>query len=283
MVAALTAAHPEVRCEEVIIRTRGDRFSDRPFAAVGSRGIFARDIEAALLDGAIDLAVHSLKDLETAEQAGLTIGALPARADPRDALVSPAGYRLANLPLGARVGTSSIRRTALLLHHRPDLQVEPIRGNVPTRLQKARELGYTALVLAAAGLDRLDLADAITERLDPADFLPEAGQGAIAVQVRAADQRLRDLVAPLHDPATAACCLAERACAAALAGSCQTPIAAHAQFAGSALRLDALVCSPDGRRLIRRQANGDPAQPEELGRQLAATLLAAGAAAVLRG
>lgn len=281
--AALAAARPGLRCDEVVITTRGDRVTDRPFAAIGSRGIFARDIEAALLDGQIDLAVHSLKDLESDLPAGLAIGAMLPRADPRDALVSPKGYRLATLPAGARVATSSIRRAALLRHRRPDVRVEPIRGNVPTRLRRAEERGDDGLILAAAGLDRLGLGGHIAERLDPAGFLPEAGQGAIAVQVRAADAALRALLAAVHDAATAACCRAERACVAALEGSCQTPIAAYARHRDGSLHLAALVCSPDGSRLLRREGQGGADDPEALGRAVARALLEGGAAALLRG
>jgi hydroxymethylbilane synthase len=280
VITALQATFPALPCEEVVIATRGDRQTDRPFAAIGSRGIFAQEIEAALLEGSIDLAVHSLKDLESTLPAGLMIGALPARADARDALAA-AGYTLATLPAGARLATSSIRRTALLRHIRPDLRVEPIRGNVPTRLRKAAELGLDGVVLACAGLDRLGIGTAIAERLDPGVFLPEAGQGAIAVEVRTADSALRDILTSLHDQETAQCCTAERACVQRLEGSCRTPLAAYAEQDAAGLRLRALVCSPDGRQLLRAEQRGAASSPAALGLAVAEQLLAAGAGALL--
>jgi hydroxymethylbilane synthase len=281
VVAALQAAFLSLRCEEVVLSTRGDRHPDRPFAAVGSRGIFAREIEAALLDGRIDLAVHSLKDLESELPAGLLIGAILVRADARDALAAADGNTLATLPVGARVATSSVRRTALLRHLRPDLRIEPIRGNVPTRLRKARDLGLDGVVLASAGLDRLGVGSAIAERLDPALFLPEAGQGAIAVEVRRADTALRELLAAINDPRSARCCTAERACAQRLEGSCRTPIAAYAESEEGGLWLRALVCSPDGRRVLRAEQRGPAAAAEALGVAVADELLAAGASELL--
>jgi hydroxymethylbilane synthase len=281
VIAAVQAACPTARCEEVVLSTRGDRHPDRPFAAIGSRGIFAREIEAALLDGRIDLAVHSLKDLESDLPAGLMIGAILVRADARDALAAADGNTLATLPVGARVATSSIRRAALLRHLRPDLQIEPIRGNVPTRLRKARDLGLDGVVLACAGLDRLGAGSAIAERLDPALFLPEAGQGAIAVEVRRADLALRDLLAAINDPLAALCCTAERACAQRLEGSCRTPIAAYAEVDENGLWLRALVCSPDGRQVLRVEQRGPASAAQALGVAVADELLAAGASKLL--
>lgn len=281
VIAALRAAFPAASYEEVIITTRGDRHPDRPFAAIGSRGIFAREIEAALLDGRIDLAVHSLKDLESEQPEGLSIGAVPTRADARDGLAAAGGKTLATLPTGARVATSSIRRTALLRHLRPDLRIEPIRGNVPTRLRKASDLGLDGVILACAGLDRLGAGSAISERLDPAVFLPEAGQGAIAVQLRSADTALRDLVTVIDDPRSARCCAAERACVRRLEGSCRTPIAAYAQWDNSRLWLRALVCSTAGRRVLQAEERGPASEAEALGFAVAGQLLAAGASELL--
>ncbi|MGI8915316.1 MAG: hydroxymethylbilane synthase [Chloroflexota bacterium] len=281
VIAALEAVFPALSCEECIISTRGDRLTDRPFAAIGSRGIFAREIEAALLAGRIDLAVHSLKDLESEIPAGLMIGAVPARADVRDALAAAEGFTIATLPAGARLATSSVRRTALLRHLRPDLQIEPIRGNVPTRLDKARSHGLDGVILAAAGLDRLGLAATIAERLNPDCFLPEAGQGALAVEVRTVDRVTRDLVSAIDDPRSAACCAAERSCARRLEGSCRTPIAAYAQWDGPALRLRALVCSTDGRHMLQAEQRGVADTPAALGFAVAEQLLAAGAAELL--
>ena len=281
VIAALLAGQPDLECREVVISTRGDRDVDRPFAAIGSRGIFAQEIEAALLAGRIDLAVHSLKDLASDLPNGLMIGAVPPRADPRDALAAAGANTLTTLPPGACLATSSIRRAALLRHLRPDLRIEPIRGNVPTRLRKARDLGYDGVVLACAGLDRLGLGEAIAERLDPAVYLPEAGQGAIAVEVRSADAEMRDQLMSISDPVTAACCAAERACVRRLEGSCRTPIAAYAVHDEAGLWLRGLVCSPDGQRLLQVERRGDIGSPEALGLTVAEELLVAGAAELL--
>jgi hydroxymethylbilane synthase len=281
VIAALQGEQPGLEYQEVVLSTRGDRDVDRPFAAIGSRGIFAEEIEAGLLAGRIDLAVHSLKDLAGDLPDGLMIGAVPRRADPRDALVGTDGRTLATLPPGARLATSSIRRAALLRHARFDLRIEPIRGNVPTRLRKVRELGYDGAVLACAGLDRLGLGAAIAQRLDPAVILPEAGQGAIAVEVRTADAAMRDLLAGINDPVTTARCAAERACVRRLEGSCRTPIAAYAEHEEHDLWLRALVCSTDGRRLLRAERRGAAGAPEALGLAVAEELLQAGAAELL--
>ena len=281
VIALLQAAWPGLLCQEVVVSTRGDRYIDRPFAAVGSRGIFAREIEDALLAGRIDLAVHSLKDLESDLPDGLIIGALPLRADPRDALAAAGSCTLATLPSAARLATSSIRRTALLRRSRPDCHVEPIRGNVPTRLRKAAELRLDGVVLACAGLDRLGLASAISERLSPEVILPEAGQGAIAVEVRRDDATRRELLIAIHDPVTAACCSAERACVRRLEGSCRTPMAAYAVWQDTVLWLRALVCTADGRRLLQAEQRGSAAAPEALGLAVAEALLREGAADLL--
>ena len=281
VIGLLQAAWPGLRCQEIVLSTRGDRYTDRPFAAVGSRGIFAREIEDALLAGRIDLAVHSLKDLESDLPEGLVIGALPPRADPRDALAAAGSFTLATLPAGARLATSSIRRTALLRRIRPDCQVEPIRGNVPTRLRKAAELQLDGVVLACAGLDRLGLASSISERLSPEVVLPEAGQGAIAVELRGEDAALRELLSAIHDPVTAACCSAERACVRRLEGSCRTPIAAYAVWQDTVLWLRALVCSADGRRQLQAEQRGPSDAPGALGLAVAEVLLQEGAAELL--
>ncbi len=281
VIAALVAAYPKVRCEEVIISTRGDRLVDRSFAEAGSRGIFALDLETTLREGAIDLAVHSLKDLASTPPEALVLGAILPRADPRDALVSRDGRAFAELTEAASIATSSVRRSALLRCRRPDIVVKPIRGNVPTRLRKARELGYDGVILAAAGLDRLGLSAAISERLDPDWFLPEAGQGAIAVQVREDDSTARTLVAALDDASSAACCLAERSCVASLGGDCDTPIAALAQVQDGWIGLTALVCTTDGQTMLRRTARGPLNAPAQLGKHVAAELLDAGAASLI--
>jgi len=281
VIQLLQIGFPALRCQEVVLSTHGDRASEAPFSAVGSRGIFARDIEDALQNGGVDLAVHSLKDLESDLPDGLTVGAMLPRADARDALAAAGEYTLATLPPGARLATSSIRRTALLRHARPDLRVEPIRGNVPTRLRKAQTLGLDGVVLACAGLDRLGLAAEISERLTVETMLPEAGQGAIAVELRQEDEELQEMLAVLHDPLTAACCAAERACIRQLEGSCRTPIAAYAERQADEVWLRALVCSPDGERLLWAEERGMLKAPEALGRAVADELLRAGAAELL--
>lgn len=281
VITLLRDGFPGLHCQEVVLSTHGDRAAEAPFSAVGSRGIFARDIEDALREGSVDLAVHSLKDLESDLPDGLIIGAMLPRADARDALAAAGEYTLASLPRGARIATSSIRRTALLRHVRPDLRIEPIRGNVPTRLRKAQALGLDGVVLACAGLDRLDLTASISERLPVETMLPEAGQGAIAVEVRQTDAELLELLTGLHDPTTAACCAAERACVRQLEGSCRMPIAAYAVRQLEQVWLRALVCSPDGERLLQAEQRGTHDAPEALGRAVANELLWAGAAALL--
>ncbi|HEV7215576.1 MAG TPA: hydroxymethylbilane synthase [Chloroflexota bacterium] len=281
VITRLQAGFPALRCQEVVLSTHGDRAAEAPFSAVGSRGIFARDIEDAIRDGSVDLAVHSLKDLESDLPDGLMIGAMLPRADARDALAAAGGYTLATLPKGARLATSSIRRTAILHHIRPDLRIEPIRGNVPTRLRKAQALELDGVVLACAGLDRLGLAVAISERLAVETMLPEAGQGAIAVELRRADTDLREMLTVLHDPSTAACCAAERACVRQLAGSCRTPISAYAVRQAEQLWLRALVCSVDGTRSLWAEERGMLKAPEALGGAVADELLRAGAADLL--
>lgn len=279
--ARLRALHPQLHIELVPLTTRGDRILDRPLAQIGGKGLFLKELEEAMADGRADLAVHSCKDMPAELEPGFELCALLQRADPADALVSPSYDDLAALPEGARVGTSSLRRRAQLLAARPDLQVLDLRGNVGTRLRKLDEGQYEAIVLAAAGLQRLQLDARIAQRLAPPDFLPAPAQGVIALECRAGDVAVRDCVAPLHDTGSAACARAERAFSRALAGSCEVPLAAHAELADGQLRLDGLVASPEGRQLLRDQANGPAADPEALGLALAGRLIAAGAEALL--
>jgi len=248
----LQAAHPGLALDVVPIRTTGDRVQDRPLAEIGGKGLFSKEIEAALIDRRIDLAVHSLKDMETILPNGLAIGCILPRGDPRDALV---GGRLAELPHGARIGTGSLRRRAQLLRLRPDFDIAPIRGNVDTRLAKLAAGEYGALMVAYCGLDRLGRADVATEILAPETILPAVGQGALAVEIRADDDPVRTLLASLHDPASAACVNAERAMLAALDGSCRTPIAGLAVISRDRIFLRALLLSPDGE--AERRASGD--------------------------
>jgi hydroxymethylbilane synthase len=246
----LQSVHAELAAESgvelVPIRTTGDRVLDRQLGEIGGKGLFTKEIEEALLDGRIDLAVHSLKDMETALPVGLVIGCVLPRDDPRDVLVSRTGAMLRDLPERARIGTASLRRRAQLLRERPDLEIVPIRGNVGTRLGKLAAGEVDALVLALCGLDRLGNAAATSEILSAERMLPAVGQGALAIECRADDNAVAQLLVPLNDPASAACVAAERAMLAALDGSCRTPIAGLAEIDGDRLTLDALLLAPDG-------------------------------------
>src|SRR6266478_2195983 len=264
----LCAAHPGLAAELVPIRTTGDRVQTRLLAEIGGKGLFTKEIEEALVDRRIDLAVHSLKDMETVLPAGLEIGAVLARDDPRDALISRGGGGLADLPQQARIGTASLRRRAQLLRWRGDLELVPIRGNVDTRLAKLAAGEFDALVLALCGLERLGKAGLASEILAPELMLPAVGQGALAVECRADDSALRELLAPLNDSASAACVAAERAMLAALDGSCRTPIAGLATISGDRLSLDALLLTPDGSAERRGQIVGAIEDAVALGGEL---------------
>lgn len=265
-------------CRIEIIRTTGDKITGVPLAKVGAKGLFTKEIEEALLDGRIDLAVHSLKDLPTELPQGLRLAAVPAREDPHDAL---AGRRLAELPRGAKVGTSSLRRVAQLRAARPDLQVESVRGNLDTRLRKLSEGQYDAVVLAAAGLKRLGWADRIAELLPFDTMCPAVGQGALAIETRDGAGAAAAVCARLEDAPTRAAVTAERAVLAELGGGCQVPIGAHAEISGSELRLIAIVGMPDGTHILRREAAGPPDNALRLGRELGQELLEAGARDIL--
>lgn len=268
----LLAAHPGLAAELVPIRTTGDRVQTRLLAEIGGKGLFTKEIEEALLDRRIDLAVHSLKDMETVLPPGLAIGAVLARDDPRDALVSRTGAVLAALPPGARIGTASLRRRAQLLRLRPDFSIAPVRGNVDTRLNKLSAGETDALVLALCGLERLGKTGLVSEILAPDIMLPAVAQGALAVECRDADEGVRRLLAPLDDPASAACVAAERAMLAALDGSCRTPIAGLATIAADRLKLEALLLSPDGAAERRERIEGAVSDAVRLGREVGARL-----------
>jgi len=276
--AGLVGAALGADAEIVPMRTEGDRLADARLAAVGGKGLFVREIEDALLRGEIDVAVHSLKDLPAEPPAGLALVAFLPREDPRDVLVGIRAVTLEDLPAGAVIGTSSPRRRALVLAARPDLNVEPLRGNVDTRLRKLAAGGFDAVLLAAAGLRRLGLAPAHCSPLDVERFVPAVGQGIIAVEARVDDAATLARLGRLdHDP-TRACALAERAYLAGLGASCTTPVAAHARLDGATLRMIAIVISEDGRRMLRSSATGPAADAESLGRGLAQELLSKGAA-----
>jgi hydroxymethylbilane synthase len=265
-----------------IIKTTGDRLQEITFAEVGSKGMFTVEIEDALAARRIDLAVHSLKDLPTELPAQFALGATPARVDPRDVLVSKDFSSFQNLPSGARVGTSSLRRRAQLRHLRPDMEYVEFRGNVDTRLRKLGEGQAEAILLAAAGLDRLEKTEWIRERLQPEVVCPSAGQGALGIEIRANDPRMADVVAFLDDPVTRFAVTAERVALAALGGGCQVPIGVHCRpVSGGGYEILGIVADPEGSRVLRSLALGDNA--DRLGRALADDLLYQGAGELFQG
>lgn len=285
----LLAAHPELHVELLIIQTKGDLVLDRALSRIGDKGLFVTEIETALLQCRIDLAVHSCKDLPSMTPAGLALAAFPARADARDVLVSRHGLGLDDLPPGARIGTSSLRRACQLRGYRADLEIVNIRGNVDTRLQKAASDEYDAIVLAAAGLERLGLGAAVTQFLEPEIMLPAVAQGALAIECRADDREVRAWLAVLDDPAARVMVLAERAFLRRLEGGCQVPIAAHATFVKQSrgvdrraeLLLHGLVGTADGTHIIRGERRGRADQAEGIGIGLAEELLEQGADRIL--
>jgi hydroxymethylbilane synthase len=272
----LLAAHPDLAApgavEVVTIRTTGDRVQDRRLAEIGGKGLFTKEIEEALFAGRVDLAVHSLKDVETWLPDGLEIACVLARDDPRDAFLSAKAASLAALPMGAKIGTASLRRQAQLLCRRPDLVIVPIRGNVDTRIRKLDAGEVDAIVLALCGLERLGKAEQATEILSREVMLPAVGQGALAIECRTGEDELRGLLEPLHDPGSAACVKAERAMLAALDGSCRTPIAGLAELGGDRLELEGLLLKPDGSSEIRARCAGGIGDAERLGTELGSEL-----------
>lgn len=270
-----------VETEIVIIKTTGDSMQQAPFSQIGGKGVFIKELEEALLDEQVDLAVHSVKDIPTDVSSRLCFPAVCRRDDTRDALIGGKGETLSKLRRGARVGTSSLRRASQLRHARPDLDIREMRGNVDTRLRKVDSGEYEAIVLAKAGLDRLGMSARITEVLSPDLCMPAVGQGAIAVQARLKDADLSDALAPLDDNETRQSIVAERALLGALQGGCQVPLGAWARFERNELAMDAVVCSPDGSNYIRQRATGPMDQPRELGQRLAQLLIDAGAGTIL--
>lgn len=278
----LRTLYPACAVELLTLTTRGDQILDRTLSKVGGKGLFVKELENALLDGRADLAVHSLKDVPVDLQAPFELCAVLDRADPRDAFVSNRYSTLADLPAGAVVGTSSLRRESQIRARYPALVVKPLRGNLDTRLGKLDKGEYDAIVLAAAGLERLGLGGRISSLLDPADSLPAAGQGALGIEIRDDRDDMRAWLAPLVSAATTSCVLAERAVSRKLGGSCQVPLAAFAEISGDTLSLRALVASPDGTRMVRATRSGPVAGAEALGIAAAQELLDAGAAAILQ-
>lgn len=274
----IRAALPGTEVTITIISTRGDRILDRPLAEIGGKGLFTEELEAALRDGSIDLAVHSLKDLPTDDPEGLCIAATPKRVTPNDALVCTKYASLTDLPAGATVGTSSLRRKAQLLTINPDLNIVDLRGNIDTRMGKVTESGeLDAVILACAGLERIDRADVIAQVIPASLMLPAASQGVLGIQTRADDTELRDALTPIHDPQTYAEALAERTLLAGLGGGCQVPIGALAKVDGDTISLEACVCSLDGTTTLRTTLTGPLNTAQTLGQQAAQELLSQGA------
>lgn len=280
VIEALARAAPDVRVEVRVIRTEGDRNQRDSLTAIGGRGVFVREIEEQLLASEIDFAVHSLKDLPATQPLGICLAAVPERADARDVLISRNGEALDQLPNGARIGSSSERRSSQMLALRPDLQNRNIRGNVDTRLRKLDEGQYDAIVVAAAGIERLELKARISQYFDATEMLPAVAQGALVVECRENDP-LRELLAPLDHAPTRTAVTAERAFLRGLGGGCQLPIAAHATLEGGELRLEGLVAQRDGKRIVRDAVAGAANAAEALGAELAERVLRDGGAALL--
>lgn len=275
----LTSASHEITIK--IIKTSGDKLQNAALAASGTKGLFIKEIEEALLAGQVDLAVHSMKDLPTNLPEGLGVAAVPERESPHDALVSKGGLPLQQLPTGARIGTSSLRRQSQLLALRPDLKVVPMRGNVDTRLRKLERGDCEALVLAGAGLKRLGFASHITSWFSDSEICPAVGQGALAIEISIQNTAVGEAVAKLDHSTTHQAVRAERAMLEALGGGCQLPIAAYAKHDSGDLHLMGVVADPDGTRLLRASATGKPEDPEHLGQQVAENLLRQGASELL--
>jgi hydroxymethylbilane synthase len=279
--AILSRLHPGLRVEIVGMTTRGDKILDAPLAKVGGKGLFVKELEQGMLEGIADIAVHSMKDVPVDFPPGLHLAVIMDREDPLDAFVSNRYERLDDLPDGACVGTSSLRRQCQLAARRPDLRIEPLRGNVNTRLRKLDDGEYDAIILAAAGLKRLGFAERIRAEIPAEDSLPAIGQGAIGIECRSDDDRVHALIEALNHPPTAQRVLAERAMNAKLQGGCQVPIAGHAVHEGDELHLRGLVGTPDGARVLRAEGRAPAADAEALGERIADELLAQGADAIL--
>jgi hydroxymethylbilane synthase len=276
---ALQAAHPGLEVTLLGMRTQGDRWLQSPLSEAGGKGLFIKELEQAMLDGRADLAVHSMKDVPAHLSNEFALPVIGFRDDVRDVLVTQGDVSFAGLPVGARVGSASLRRQAQLLARRPDLEVVPVRGNVGTRLGKLDAGDYDALVLASAGLERLGLSDRITEYLSVVDSVPCAGQGALGIECLAGARQLRELIAVLNDPQVSACVLAERAVSAGLGADCSAPLGAYAELCGDRISLVAVLASVDGRRLLRAEASGS--DPGKVGAEVVESLESQGARAIL--
>jgi hydroxymethylbilane synthase len=281
VIEQLKTKHPNQSFRVEIIQTEGDKLSQESLFVIGGKGIFIKEIEEALLDKKIDLAIHSLKDMPTEQPDGLILGAILEREDPRDVLISRSGLSLKNLLLRSRIGTGSPRRGAQLLAWRADLQIAEIRGNVDTRLKKLEAGQYDAIIVAAAGLKRLGLEERITDFIPTEILLPAVGQGALAVEIRADDARMKTLVASINHSQTAREVLTERAFLEVLGGGCRAPIAALAQERNGQMQLEGLVAQPDGHQITRDKISGRPEESKKLAHHLAETLIQRGAKKII--
>jgi hydroxymethylbilane synthase len=279
--ARLQALHPGLEVKILGMTTTGDQILESPLARIGGKGLFVKELEHALEDGRADLAVHSMKDVPMNLPDGFALAAIGEREDPRDAFVSTRFTRLEDLPAGSVVGTSSLRRQSQLMAHFPALSVQPLRGNLQTRLRKLDEDQYDAIILAAAGLRRLGLENRIAHLIPPEQSIPAVGQGALGIEIHASREDLRAALAPLNHDETALCVQAERAMSRALAGSCQVPLGAYAHIHNGMLSITGFVASIDGQRMIRASLRGTPAEAELLGERLAQQLIAQGADRIL--
>ena len=279
--ALLLQLYPHSTVEILGMTTRGDQILDRTLSKVGGKGLFVKELEVAMQEGAADLAVHSLKDVPMELPEGFELAAVLEREDPRDAFVSNQYQSLADLPAGAVVGTSSLRRQALIAARFPQLLIQPLRGNLDTRLAKLDRGEYDAIILAAAGLKRLGMAERIRSVIEPDDSLPAPGQGAMAIEIPSGRSDLQDLLAPLNHTDTELAVRAERTLSRNFGGSCQIPLAAFATVNNDVMRLRAMVATPDGKRIARAEVNGSAASPEALGQEIARVLEAQDAQSIL--
>ena len=266
-----------------IIKTTGDKILDVPLAKVGGKGLFTKELEVELMAGTVDLCVHSMKDVPTELPDGLVIAAMPERVDPRDVLVSGAGYDLTTLPEGGRVGTSSLRRVAQVRALRPDVEIVDVRGNLDTRMRKAEDGEVDAVILAAAGITRMGWAERITSYIPTTQMVSAVGQGAIGIEIREDDEFMLHVMERIGHPETMECVTAERVVMRRLEGGCQVPIGAYARYEDDTLTMDAVVGSVDGTHIVREQLCGDAGQPEALGEAMVERLLALGAGQILAG
>jgi hydroxymethylbilane synthase len=277
----ITLAFPDFKVTLIKIRTTGDKIQDAPLAKIGGKGLFVKEIEEALIERKIDLAVHSIKDVPTDLPENLHLSAITKREDPRDVLISKGGIQLKNLPQRARIGTSSLRRQAQLLHFRRDFEVIPLRGNLDTRLKKLKTMNLDGIILACAGVKRLGLEEKITEIIPPEISLPAIGQGALGIETRMGDKEVEERIRFLNDRPSAIAISAERAFLKKLGGGCQVPIAAFGQTKGSTIQIDGMVGTIDGKDLIKHHLKGPIEEAESLGTRLAEILLAQGAKQIL--